>query len=74
MMGPVRRDELVVLPDAVHAALVAVGVPLAFDPSTTGTTCTYPRAGGRCVHVLATYYEIARRLDERYGSRSSCTD
>lgn len=52
------------LADAVHADLVAAGVPLAPDPGSTAS-CSCPRTGGRCVHVLATCYEVARRLDER---------
>ncbi len=51
------------LPDAVHAALVGAGLPLA--PHLGTATCTCARAGGRCVHALATCYEVARRLDER---------
>ena len=52
------------LADAVHADLVAAGVPLLPDPGSTAS-CTCARGGGRCVHVLATCYEVARRLDER---------
>ena len=53
------------LPDAVHAALVAAGIPLAPDLGAATTTCSCARSGGRCVHALATCYEVARRLDER---------
>ena len=53
------------LPDAVHAALVAAGVPLAPDLGAATATCTCARADGRCVHALAACYEVARRLDER---------
>ncbi|WP_028923721.1 hypothetical protein [Pseudonocardia acaciae] len=64
--APVTGDDL---PDAVHAALRSAGLPLAPDPATLGTgcDCARPRGrpDGRCVHLLASYFEVARRLDER---------
>ncbi|MCW2865790.1 MAG: hypothetical protein JWP48_7498 [Actinoallomurus sp.] len=53
------------LPDTVHAALRDAGLPLAPDPATLTTTCGCTSRKDPCLHLLATYVELARRLDER---------
>jgi uncharacterized Zn finger protein len=51
------------LPDSLHAALRDAGLELAARTGTTACSCGSRR--DRCVHLLAAYFELARRLDER---------
>lgn len=53
--------------DEMHAAALAAGIPVAPQPAAIDCSCTARTP--RCVHVLATYYDLARRVDEdpRYG-------
>lgn len=53
------------LPDAAHAALLDTGLALAPDPTTLTTTCSCTSRKDPCRHLLATYFELARRFDER---------
>ncbi|MGW0179993.1 hypothetical protein [Nocardia sp. NPDC003345] len=55
------------LTDDMHAAAVAEGIPVAPRPGAIDCSCTARTA--HCVHVLATFYELARRVDEnpRFG-------
>lgn len=54
--------EPVVLTDDMHRASVTVGVNPA--PSPVATDCSCSARAPRCVHVLATFYAMARRVDE----------
>ncbi|MBF6296795.1 hypothetical protein IU459_04455 [Nocardia amamiensis] len=51
-----------VLTDDMHRAIAAAGIPLA--PVLAGTDCSCTARSVRCVHVLAVYYEMARKVDE----------
>lgn len=51
-----------VLTDDTHRAIAATGIPLA--PVLAGTDCSCTARSARCVHVLAVYYEMARKVDE----------
>ncbi|MBA8824463.1 putative Zn finger protein [Saccharopolyspora lacisalsi] len=53
------------LNDSVHTALKQAGLTLAPDPATRTATCDCTSRKDPCVHLLATYVEFARRLDER---------
>ncbi|MFD8245176.1 hypothetical protein [Nocardia sp. NPDC059691] len=48
--------------DEVHRAISAAGVSLA--PVLAGTDCSCTARKTRCVHLLAVFYEMARRVDE----------
>ncbi|MEU7629282.1 hypothetical protein AB0C34_04735 [Nocardia sp. NPDC049220] len=51
-----------VLTDDLHRAVVAAGTAPA--PILAGTDCSCSARSARCLHVLAVYYEMARRVDE----------
>ena len=51
-----------VLSDELHRAITVAGCPLA--PVLTGVGCSCSAGTGRCIHVLAVYYEMARRVDD----------
>ncbi|WP_406231259.1 SWIM zinc finger family protein [Nocardia sp. NBC_01009] len=51
-----------VLTDDMHRALVTASVATA--PVLAGTDCSCSARSARCVHVLAVFYEIVRRVDE----------
>jgi uncharacterized Zn finger protein len=51
-----------VLTDEMHRALVTAGTSPA--PALTSTDCSCSARTARCVHVLAVFYEIARRVDQ----------
>ncbi|MGK8523206.1 hypothetical protein ACRS6B_17355 [Nocardia asteroides] len=51
-----------VLTDDMHRAITAAGISIA--PVLAGTDCSCTARKSRCVHVLAVYYEMARRVDE----------
>jgi len=53
------------LPDTAHTALRTDGLDPAPDPATTVAQCDCSTRTRPCVHILAVYYETARRLDER---------
>lgn len=50
------------LTDATHAALAAAG--LAPAPQPADSDCSCPARTPRCVHLLATFYALARQVDE----------
>ncbi|WP_040780277.1 SWIM zinc finger-containing protein [Nocardia pneumoniae] len=50
------------LTDDMHRAIAGAGIPLA--PVLAGTDCSCTARSARCVHVLAVYYEMARKVDE----------
>lgn len=50
---------------AVHSQLREAGAAPAPDPATVTASCTCAGRKAPCVHVLATYFDVARRLDER---------
>nr|WP_296773991.1 hypothetical protein [Rhodococcus sp. (in: high G+C Gram-positive bacteria)] len=52
------------LPDALHAELLERGVPVAPSADDVAPTCDCAQRTRPCVHILATYFEVARRLDE----------
>ncbi|MGY4101802.1 hypothetical protein ACW2Q0_19945 [Nocardia sp. R16R-3T] len=54
--------DTTVLTDEMHRALVSAGVSPAPNPA--GTDCTCSARTTRCAHVLAVYYDMARRVDE----------
>jgi uncharacterized Zn finger protein len=51
-----------VLTDEMHAAARAVDISVAPEPAAIDCSCTARTA--RCVHVLATFYDLARQVDE----------
>ncbi|NUS44561.1 MAG: hypothetical protein HOQ24_12845 [Mycobacteriaceae bacterium] len=51
-----------VLTDDDHRALVAAGASPA--PTLVAADCSCPARKSRCLHVLATLYDLARRVDE----------
>jgi uncharacterized Zn finger protein len=53
------------LPDTAHTALRDAGLALAPAPATLTTTCSCTSRRDPCLHLLATYFEIARRIDEQ---------
>ncbi|QKW32429.1 hypothetical protein HUT17_04660 (plasmid) [Nocardiopsis flavescens] len=53
------------LPDTVHAELSRIGQPPGPDPVTLTATCGCTGRKIPCPHILATYFEMARRLDQR---------
>lgn len=52
------------LPDALHAELLERGVAIAPSADDVAPTCDCAQRARPCVHILATYFEVARRLDE----------
>ncbi|MDI2129038.1 SWIM zinc finger family protein [Yinghuangia seranimata] len=50
------------LTDELYRAIVAAGHPPA--PKLARVECSCPTSAPRCVHVLAVYYEMARRIDD----------
>ncbi|MEV5832143.1 hypothetical protein [Nocardia sp. NPDC052112] len=54
--------DTTVLTDEMHRALVGAGTSPA--PKPAGTDCSCSARTARCVHVLAVYYDMARRVDE----------
>lgn len=54
--------DTTVLTDDMHRALVTAGTSPA--PVLAGTDCSCSARSARCVHVLAVYYDLARRVDE----------
>ncbi|WP_330256730.1 hypothetical protein OG874_20540 [Nocardia sp. NBC_00565] len=54
--------DTTVLTDDMHRALVVAGTSPA--PNLAGTDCSCTARTPRCVHVLAVYYDMARRIDE----------
>lgn len=51
-----------VLTDEMHRAIVSSGVPIA--PVLAGTDCSCRARSPRCLHILAVFYDVARRIDE----------
>ncbi|MFI5716887.1 hypothetical protein [Nocardia sp. NPDC051750] len=53
--------------DDMYSAAMDAGVSVAPEPAAIDCSCTARTA--RCVHVLATFYELARQVDEnpRFG-------
>ncbi|GAA5055444.1 hypothetical protein [Nocardia callitridis] len=60
-IGAVIGDPTV-LTDDMHRAALAAGARLA--PIVTATDCSCKARSPRCLHVLATYYDVARRVDD----------
>ncbi|MGW0006425.1 hypothetical protein ACWDT6_21610 [Nocardia grenadensis] len=54
--------ERTALTDEMHTAALAAGVPVAPEPTAIDCSCSARTA--RCLHVLATFYTLARRVDE----------
>ncbi|MEV4125239.1 hypothetical protein [Nocardia sp. NPDC049707] len=54
--------DTTVLTDEMHRALVSASISPAPNPA--GTDCSCSARTARCVHVLAVYYDMARRVDE----------
>jgi hypothetical protein len=54
--------DTVELGDTAHAAITAAGIAL--GPHLRSTDCSCSARTPRCVHVLATYYTLARQVDE----------
>ncbi|WP_327150544.1 hypothetical protein [Nocardia sp. NBC_01329] len=50
------------LTDEMHAAARAADIPVA--PELAAIDCSCSARTARCVHVLATFYDLARRVDE----------
>lgn len=55
-------SDTTVLTDEMHRALVDAGMSPA--PGPAGTDCSCSARTARCVHVLAVFYDMARRVDE----------
>nr|AHE14811.1 putative SWIM Zn-finger [uncultured bacterium] len=53
------------LPDCLHTALRDAGQDLAPNQASLTTTCSCRSRRFPCLHLLATYFELARRFDER---------
>ncbi|WP_328397336.1 hypothetical protein [Nocardia sp. NBC_00416] len=51
-----------VLTDEMYAAARAADIPVAPEPAAIDCSCAARTE--RCVHVLATFYDLARRVDE----------
>lgn len=60
-IGEVIPDTSV-LTDDMHAAVLAAGLTIA--PVLAGTDCSCKARTARCLHVLATFYDMAARMDE----------
>lgn len=52
------------LPDTLHAQMVRQGLPVAPQVDELTSTCDCPQRARPCVHILAVYFEVARRIDE----------
>ncbi|WP_194835851.1 SWIM zinc finger family protein [Nocardia sp. XZ_19_369] len=60
-IGEVLPDTTV-LTDEMHRAVVDAGCTVA--PVLAGTDCSCKARSARCLHVLAAFYDMARRVDE----------
>ncbi|SBW22348.1 hypothetical protein [Protofrankia symbiont of Coriaria ruscifolia] len=56
------RGARPILTDEVHRAITEAGHPP--TPVLAGVDCSCSDGTGRCIHVLAVYYEMARRVDD----------
>ncbi|MEU0873754.1 SWIM zinc finger family protein [Nocardia brasiliensis] len=54
--------DTTVLTDDMHRAAKAAGIAVA--PVLAGTDCSCKARSARCLHILALYYDMARRVDE----------
>ncbi|MFI6173630.1 hypothetical protein ACIBCN_43100 [Nocardia sp. NPDC051052] len=54
--------DTTVLTDDMHRAVLAAGLTVA--PVLAGTDCSCKARTARCLHILATFYDMARRVDE----------
>ncbi|MGA6204855.1 hypothetical protein ACPESR_08850 [Nocardia testacea] len=54
--------EPTLLTDEMHTAAVAAGISVVPEPTAIDCSCSARTA--RCLHVLATFYALARRVDE----------
>ncbi|WP_069160064.1 SWIM zinc finger family protein [Nocardia altamirensis] len=54
--------DTTVLTDEMHREVAAAGVTVA--PVLVGIDCSCKARSTRCLHVLATFYDMARRVDE----------
>ncbi|OQS13679.1 hypothetical protein B0T36_18280 [Nocardia donostiensis] len=61
-IAKVLTPEPPILTDEMHRAVVDAGVDPA--PALAAADCSCSARTSRCVHVLATLYEMARRVDE----------
>ncbi|WP_280456718.1 hypothetical protein [Nocardia carnea] len=66
-LGAIVGTAPTVPTDEMYAAATDAGLPLAPVPAAIDCSCT--ARTDRCVHVLATFYELARQVDEnpRFG-------
>jgi uncharacterized Zn finger protein len=53
------------VPDSVHADWSKAGMPAGPSRDELTADCDCPQRTRPCVHVLAVFFEIARRMDER---------
>lgn len=56
------RGTRTILTDEMYSACTERGHPPV--PTLTRVECTCSDSTGRCVHVLAVYYDMARRIDD----------
>lgn len=61
LAGQAAADDL---PDTAHITLRNTGLDPAPDPATMVAECDCTSRTRPCAHILAVYYETARRLDE----------
>lgn len=72
-VAPMPREKVVgitgqlrgarpILTDEVHRVITEAGHSLA--PVLAGVDCSCSDGTGRCIHVLAVHYEMARRIDD----------
>lgn len=61
-LSAIVGTEPTLLTDEMHAAALTAGVPVAPEPAAIDCSCSARTA--RCLHVLATFYDLARRVDE----------
>ncbi|MGW5382911.1 hypothetical protein [Nocardia sp. NPDC003963] len=62
VLTTIAGTEPTLLTDEMHAAALAAGISVAPEPAAIDCSCSARTA--RCVHVLATFYALARRIDE----------
>ncbi|MEU1980300.1 hypothetical protein [Nocardia sp. NPDC019395] len=66
-LAPIIGTAPAVPTDDMYATAIDAGISLAPEPAAIDCSCTARTA--RCVHVLATFYELARQVDQnpRFG-------
>lgn len=53
------------LPDSLHSEAAKSGLAVGPGKDELASTCTCTQRAKPCVHVLAVYFELARRIDEQ---------